>query len=81
MQYLERNWRNPSDIPDFRQDVYVRVYEAALKEIPEHAGKFVITTARNLLINKAKQARIVPIEAATNLDEFSAAADTPGPNG
>ena len=20
MQFLERNWRNPSDVPDFRQD-------------------------------------------------------------
>ncbi len=79
MQYLERNWRNPSDIPDFRQDVYVRVYEAALKEIPENAGKFVLTTARNLLIDRAKHARIVPIEAAANLEELGTAADTPGP--
>ncbi|HTO41155.1 MAG TPA: sigma-70 family RNA polymerase sigma factor [Rhizomicrobium sp.] len=79
MQYLERNWRNPSDIADFRQDVYVRVYEAALKEIPDHAGKFLLTTARNLLINKAKHARIVPIESAANLEDLGIAADTPSP--
>jgi len=79
MQYLERNWRNPSDIPDFRQDVYVRIYEAALKEIPEHAGKFILTTARNLLVDKARQARIVPIQTAANLDELGTAADVPGP--
>jgi len=79
MQYLERNWRNPSDIPDFRQDIYVRIYEAAQKEIPQHAGKFLLTTARNLLIDKAKQARIVPIEAAANLEDFGSVADVLGP--
>jgi len=79
MQYLERNWRNPSDIPDFRQDIYVRIYEAAQKEIPEHAGKFLLTIARNFLIDKAKHARIIPIEAAANLDEFGTATDAPSP--
>jgi len=79
MQYLERNWRNPSDIADFRQDIYVRIYEAAQREIPQHAGKFLLTAARNFLIDKAKQARIVPIEAAANLEDIGAATDAPGP--
>lgn len=79
MQYLERNWRNPSDIPDIRQDIYVRIYEAAQKELPQHAGKFLLTTARNFLIDKARQARIVPIEAAANLEDFGTATDVPGP--
>jgi len=80
MQYLERNWRNSSDVPDLRQDVYVRVYEAALKEIPENAKHFVLATARNLLINKSKHERIVPIETAADLDEFGLASDAPGPD-
>lgn len=79
MQYLERNWRNPSDVPDFRQDVYVRVYEAALKDIPENTTQFVMTTARNLLISHARHQRVVPIETALNLEELEAAADTPSP--
>ncbi|MGA9475815.1 MAG: RNA polymerase sigma factor [Terriglobales bacterium] len=79
MQFLERNWRNPSDVPDFRQDVYVRVYEAALREIPENATQFVLTTARNLLISRARHQRIVPIETAADLENLGAAADTPGP--
>ena len=29
MQFLRHNWRNNSDIDDLRQEVYVRVYEAA----------------------------------------------------
>ncbi len=35
MQYLEHNWRNASDIADLRQEVYVRVYTAALKKFPK----------------------------------------------
>jgi len=79
MQYLERNWRNPSDVPDFRQDVYVRVYEAALKELPQNTTQFVLTTARNILIDRARHERVVPIEAASDLEHLSAAADAPGP--
>lgn len=80
MQFLERNWRNPSDLPDLRQDVYVRVYEAALTEIPKNTKQFVLTTARNLLIDRARHARVVPIETAADLDEMGAAGDLPGPD-
>ncbi len=79
MQYLERNWRNASDIPDFRQDVYVRVYEAALKQIPDNAKQFVLTTARNLLINRVRHERVVPIETAADFEDIGATADMPGP--
>lgn len=80
MQFLERNWRNPSDVPDLRQDVYVRVYEAARKEIPQNTKQFVLTTARNLLINRARHERIVPIEAAADMDDLGLANDAPGPD-
>jgi DNA-directed RNA polymerase specialized sigma24 family protein len=29
MQFLNRNWRDSSEVEDFCQDVYVKVYEAA----------------------------------------------------
>ena len=34
MRFLRQNLRNPADIADLRQEVYVRVYEAARKKIP-----------------------------------------------
>ena len=80
MQFLERNWRNSSDLPDLRQDVYIRVYEAARNEIPQHTRQFVLTTARNLLINRARHERVVPIEAAADLDDLGLAHDAPGPD-
>ncbi len=67
MQYLRQNWRDQSDIEDLVQEVYVRVFEAARKEIPEKAKPFLFTTARNLLINRVRDRRVVPMEAALDL--------------
>jgi RNA polymerase sigma factor (sigma-70 family) len=79
MQYLHHNWRNHSDIADIRQDVYVRVCEAARKQIPDHAKRFVLTTARNLLINRLRDEHVVPIEAVADVDALGVAIDQPGP--
>jgi len=80
MQYLRHNWRDKSDIEDLLHDVYVRVYEAALKQIPEKTKPFVFTTARNLLISRVRSQQIVPIEAVADLDALGMAIDTPGPD-
>ena len=80
MQYLRHNWRDQSDIEDLVQEVYVRVFEAARKEIPEKAKPFLFTTARNLLINRVRDRRVVPMEAALDLDALGIAIDTPSPD-
>jgi RNA polymerase sigma factor (sigma-70 family) len=79
MQFLQHNWRNKSDIADLRQEVYVRVFDAAKKEIPVRAKQFVFATARNLLINRIRDERVVPIEAVADLDALDIAKDEPGP--
>ncbi len=79
MQYLRRNWANASDIADLRQDVYVRVYEAAQKQIPESAKSFVLTTARNLLIDRVRRARVVAIETVTDLETLNIVSNDAGP--
>ena len=80
MQFLRRNWSNPSDIADMRQEVYVRVYEAARKQIPNPTTPFVLTIARNLLINRVRRERIIPIDAVADLDALGVAIDQPGPD-
>lgn len=62
VQFLRQNWRNWSDIADLRQEVYMRVYEAAQKKIPEQTRAFVLTTARNIVIDRVRQERVIPIE-------------------
>jgi len=80
MQFLHHNWRNKSDIADLRQEVYVRVCEAAQKQIPDAAKPFVLTTARNLLINRVRREHVVPIEAVADLDALNLVKDEPGPD-
>jgi len=80
MQFLQHNWRNRNDLADLRQDVYLRVYEAAKKEIPHPAKPFVFTIARNLVIDRVRREQIVPIEAVADLNALDAAKDEPGPD-
>lgn len=79
MEFLQHNWRSKSDVYDFRQEVYIRVYEAALKGLPERPRQFVFATARNLLIDRVRHEQIVPIEAVTDLEALEVALDAPGP--
>lgn len=79
MQFLRHNWRNKTDIADLRQEIYVQVYDAALKQIPERARPFVFATARNLLINRVRQLHVIPIEAAVDASALDAMLDAPGP--
>jgi RNA polymerase sigma factor (sigma-70 family) len=80
MQFLHHNWHNTSDIADLRQDVYVRVFEAAQKHIPAPAKPFVFAIARNLIIDWIRREHVVPIEAVADLDSLDVASDVPGPD-
>jgi RNA polymerase sigma-70 factor (ECF subfamily) len=80
VQFLRRNWRNKGEIEDLLQEVYVRVYEAARKELPQAAKPFVFATARNLLINRFRQQQVVAIEAVADLETLEIGADDPAPD-
>ncbi|HTO39602.1 MAG TPA: sigma-70 family RNA polymerase sigma factor, partial [Rhizomicrobium sp.] len=79
MQYLRRNWRRRDEIADLRNDIYVQVYEAALRKLPDKPHQFVVTTARNLLIDRLRRERIVPMEAMADLDALETTLDAPSP--
>lgn len=80
MHYLQHNWRNASDIVDLRQEVYVRVLQAAREQIPDNAHRFLLTCARNLLINLVRRSQVVPIEAVADLEALGVAIDSPEPD-
>jgi RNA polymerase sigma-70 factor (ECF subfamily) len=80
LQFLRHNWRNTSEIDDFLQDIYVRVFESARKQLPESAKLFVFATARNLLIDRVRRARIIPIEAVSDLETVDVALDEEAPD-
>lgn len=79
-RYLQRNWHNPSDIVDFRQEVYARVCTSAQREIPREPQRFVLVTARNLLITRLRDAQVIPIEATADIDVLEVATESPGPD-
>ncbi|HEV2561796.1 MAG TPA: RNA polymerase sigma factor [Rhizomicrobium sp.] len=80
MHYLHRNWSNFSDVADLRQEVYARVFEAAQNEVPDNPKRFLLTTARNLLIDRVRREHVVPIEAVADLEALDIAIDQPGPD-
>jgi RNA polymerase sigma factor (sigma-70 family) len=79
MQYLRQNWRDQSAAVDLLHDVYVQVYEAASRQVPENPKAFVLTTARNLLIDRVRSSNVVPIDALADFESIQAAIDAPGP--
>jgi RNA polymerase sigma factor (sigma-70 family) len=80
MHYLRHNWRNASEIADLRQEVYVRVFQAARERIPDNAKRFLLASARNLLIDLVRREQVVPIEAVADLEALGVAIDTAGPD-
>lgn len=80
MRYLRQNWRNASDIPDLRQDIYARVLQAARERIPDNPRQFLLTTARNLLIDRVRREQIVPMETFADFETLEIASDEPQPD-
>jgi RNA polymerase sigma factor (sigma-70 family) len=80
MGYLRQNWRNASDIPDLRQEIYARVLQGAREHIPDNPRQFLLTSARNLLINLVRREQIVPMETFADFEALDIASDEPQPD-
>jgi RNA polymerase sigma factor (sigma-70 family) len=78
-RYLHRCWPNPDDIHDLRQETYVRVYESAQKALPVAARPFLFAIARNLMADRIRKQRIVPIDSVGDLDVLNVLVDDLGP--
>jgi RNA polymerase sigma-70 factor (ECF subfamily) len=80
MHFLLRGRRNSNEADDLRQEVYVRVYEAAKQKIPSPAKPFLFAVARNLLVDRVRHEQVVAIETVADVDTLAVAADEPGPD-
>jgi RNA polymerase sigma factor (sigma-70 family) len=67
LRYLNRCWPRRDEILDLRQEIYVRVYEAAARARPTAPKSFLFTTARHLMTDRLRRSRIVSIEAIGDL--------------
>lgn len=73
--FLRRRGHVESEIQDLRQDAYARIYEAARRGVPAQVKPFVMTTVRNLLIDRIRRTRIVSIEAMADVEKAVLLAD------
>lgn len=75
LRYLKRKWPNRNDIHDLRQEIYIRVYEAAAKSRPHSPKSFLFTTARHLMSDRIRRSRIVSIDTLGDLDTLNVLVD------
>lgn len=78
-RYLARMWANRDEVNDLRQEIYVRVYEAAAKSRPLSPKAFLFTTARHLMADRLRRTRIVSIEAMGDLEALNVPIDDISP--
>jgi RNA polymerase sigma-70 factor (ECF subfamily) len=76
-RYLRRSWRDQWEIPDLRQDAYVRVYEAALREKPFNPKHFLFQVARNLMIDRSRRKNVVSFDSFADFDGIELDDDRP----
>jgi RNA polymerase sigma-70 factor (ECF subfamily) len=70
-RYLFRCWPHAQDVFDLRQDIYVRIYEAAAKARPHSPKSFLFATARHLLTDRLRRKRIVAIDSVGDPDSLN----------
>jgi RNA polymerase sigma-70 factor (ECF subfamily) len=79
VRYLRRAWPEADEVSDLRQEIYVRVFDAARKARPRSPKSFLFTTARHLIVDKARHRRVVSIEAAGDLESLNVLVDELSP--
>ena len=79
VRFLQRTWPRRDEVHDLRQEVYVRVYEAARKSRPTAPKAFLFTTARHLLTDRIRRRRIISIEAVSDIEQLNVLIDEVSP--
>lgn len=80
MRYLRGTYRNPNEADDLLQDVYVEAIGAAQKDIPKSTKSFVFAVAHNLMVDRIRRERVVPMDTISDLEKLGLASDAPPPD-
>jgi len=75
--YLRRSWHDQSEVQDIRQDAYIRVYEAALREKPFNPKHFLFQVARNLMVDRLRRKNVVFFDSFGDFEAIDAGEDLP----
>ena len=79
LRFLRRNWPDPAEIADLRQETYIRVYESARRRRPSPVRPFLFLVARNLMIDRLRHRNVVPIETMADADWLNVSDHEPAP--
>lgn len=79
LRYLRRVWPRRDEVQDLRQEIYVRVYEAARNVRPTAPRAFLLATARNLITDRVRRGRVVRIETVGDPDVLNVIVDELSP--
>lgn len=66
--FLRRHCSEKDEIADLRQEVYEKALRGAGRALPDRAAAYIFAIARNLLITRAKRARIVRFDFVADLE-------------
>jgi RNA polymerase sigma-70 factor (ECF subfamily) len=75
LRYLARVWPDTTEIQDIRHDAYVRILEGVHRLRPTAPKALLFSIARNLMIDRARRRRIVPIDLLGDLDSLNVLVD------
>lgn len=79
MRYLVRKWFQRDEVHDLRQEVYVRIYEAAMKTRPLQPKAFMFATARHLMTDRLRRRRVVSIDSVGDMEALNVLVDEISP--
>jgi RNA polymerase sigma factor (sigma-70 family) len=79
-RWLSRHVRSlsPNDADDLIQEAYLRIWSSDLASI-QNPRAYLFASLRNLLLEQARHASIVPMERMGEIDELRIFSDDPGP--
>ena len=79
LHFLARAWPQRDEVHDLRQEIYVRVYEAAGKALPMQPKAFLFATARHLLTDRIRRGKVVSIEPVGDFERLLVLVDDVSP--
>jgi len=80
-RWLSRHVRSlpPADADDLIQEAYCRIWSAADLSAIQSPGAYLFVVLRNLLLQRSRHAKVVPMERMGEIDELSITSEEPGP--
>ncbi len=78
-RYIHRVWPYREEVYDLLQETYVRAYEAGKRSRYSVTRPFLFTTARNLMADRQRHARVISIEAVSDPDALNVLIDETTP--